>query len=541
MRLPARLKRSRHGIYYFRLLIPKRLRHCCGGRAEVQHSLHTRDPHIARHWAIYLAARLTEFWGESVANDDKRPKLNWPTQGVDINRHWTADLRKGIYEADPSKPGDEEGLLKFVKEVVRLNPKVLDPAPVEGLSADAVEQLTKGLQKSVAEVVALPENPTPVRTAYVAYVRHLTQTQPNPKTRAKYLNAVSELVGDLDTKFVHEVTPKHIMAFRTARTQADGNSLKTFDLKLTALRNFFGWARKNGHYPNTDLPTQGQRSLTKRDERRITKSYEPFTFDELQKIFEPKTYRKQNCKQPHYYWLPLLALFTGARIEELCQLDLADVRHYRNIPYIDLNELDDKGLKTPAATRRVPLHSTLIDLGFLEYVTDVKKALPNAKKIFPYLVVDKFGKRSTAASKKMNRYLAVAGVKNSRAKVFHSFRHTANQELTDQGVSLELRCALVGHDINNENAETYTEPFPVARLYKDGIEKMRYTFVGADRKLRRLDLKPLRYQSGEMIESLSRLVRTRPAAAIRKSNAMQRAKNERGVSYVRNGSTKRQH
>ncbi len=539
MRLPARLKRSRHGIFYFRLLIPKRLRHCFDGRAEVQHSLHTRDPHVARHWAICLAARLVEFWGDSVANDDKKLRLTGPTQRVDVSSRWMADTRKGIYSADPTKPGDQEGLMQFLTKLARQSPKAFDPLPAEGLSADAVEQLTKGLQKSVAEVVALPIDPKPLHSAYIAYVAHLVRTQPNPKTRAKYLHAVRELVGDLGTLSVHEVTPKHIMAFRKTQTQAAGNSLKTFDLKLTALRGFFTWARTNGHYPNTDLPTEGQKSLTKRDERRITKNYERFTFDELVKIFAPEFYRDQNAKQPHYFWLPLLALYTGARIEELCQLDLADVRHDGKIAYFDLNELDDKGLKTQASTRRVPLHESLIKLGFLKYVKDVKEALPDAKKVFPYLVPDKFGKLSTAASKKMNRYLEKAGVKKDRAKVFHSFRHTANQELADRGVPLELRCRLVGHDINNENAETYTEPLPVARLYKEGVEKMLYTFKGADKKLRHLDLIPLRYNPGEMIQALCDLARTRPANARRKSMAMQRAKKERGVSYSKKGAAQR--
>lgn len=538
MRLPARLKRSRHGIFYFRLLIPKRLRHCFGGRAEIQHSLHTRDPHVARHWAINLAARLTEFWGEAVANDDKEQKLNRPAQGLDLTSRWTIDTRKGIFSADPTIPGDQKGFTDAFALIASANPKIFEPVPAEGLSPKSIRELTKDLQKGVAEVVALPSDPKRLSAVYLAYVKEIARKQPNAKTRAKYLLAVRELVEEFGALFVHEITPKHIITFRAAQTQTAGNSLKTVDLKLTALRGFFTWARTNGHYPNTDLPTVGQKSLSKRDERRITNSYERFGFDELEKIFKPEVYRKQNSKQPHYYWLPLLALYTGARIEELCQLDLADVRFEENIPYVDLNELGDKSLKTAASTRRVPLHSTLIDLGFLEYVKDVKTAIPNAEKVFPYLVEDKFGNLSTAASKKMNRYLVVAGVKHGETKVFHSFRHTANQELTDRGVSLELRCALVGHDLNNENAETYTEPPPVDRLYKQGIEKMQFTFVGADKKRLTLNLEPLRYRSGEMIEALRHLVRTRPAAAKRKSKAMQRAKNERGISFGRKASTK---
>ena len=139
MRLPARLKRSRHGIFYFRLLIPKRFRHCFGGRAEIQHSLHTRDPHIARHWAICLAARLMELWGDGVADDDKRAKLNRPMQGLDLTSRWTIDTRKGIFSADPTIPGDQKGFMDAFALIANANPKVFDPPPA--VAGGGVEHL----------------------------------------------------------------------------------------------------------------------------------------------------------------------------------------------------------------------------------------------------------------------------------------------------------------------------------------------------------------------------------------------------------------
>lgn len=48
MRIPAHLRRSRHGIYYFRITVPLAIRETFGGRSEIKSSLHTRNLGIAR-------------------------------------------------------------------------------------------------------------------------------------------------------------------------------------------------------------------------------------------------------------------------------------------------------------------------------------------------------------------------------------------------------------------------------------------------------------------------------------------------------------
>jgi len=114
MRFPARLKRSRHGIYYFRLVIPKTMRSALGGRTEMQHSLHTRDPQVARRFALALSARLDEaFFGRlQVAGDDEfvlPPNLLISTFNINV--------KTGEASADPRIPGDSEALLKAMHDL----------------------------------------------------------------------------------------------------------------------------------------------------------------------------------------------------------------------------------------------------------------------------------------------------------------------------------------------------------------------------------------------------------------------------------------
>ncbi len=129
--------------------------------------------------------------------------------------------------------------------------------------------------------------------------------------------------------------------------------------------------------------------------RRDQDDRDVFTPEELDRIFSQAWFAEGTGKfsnksrtkwRPHYYWLPLLALHTGGRLNELSQLYLKDVVQAKDDPsvwYIDFNlvgegknDFDgaDKSLKTVNAMRVVPLHDSIIALGLPEYVAALRKA-----------------------------------------------------------------------------------------------------------------------------------------------------------------------
>ena len=55
MRIPAYTRRFRHGIYYFRVVIPMALRSRWSGRPEIKMSLKTRDLALAGHKSFKYA------------------------------------------------------------------------------------------------------------------------------------------------------------------------------------------------------------------------------------------------------------------------------------------------------------------------------------------------------------------------------------------------------------------------------------------------------------------------------------------------------
>ena len=68
------------------------------------------------------------------------------------------------------------------------------------------------------------------------------------------------------------------------------------------------------------------------------------------------------------FWLPLIAVFSGMRQEEICQLSLEDVRETNGIAYFDINDRGARTLKNRTTVRRVPVHDELVRLKLLRRV-----------------------------------------------------------------------------------------------------------------------------------------------------------------------------
>jgi integrase len=79
--------------------------------------------------------------------------------------------------------------------------------------------------------------------------------------------------------------------------------------------------------------------------------------------------------------MPIFALYSGARLNEIASIKLADVSEYSSGKYA----FQIRDGKTLASKRIVPIHSDIVNLGFIEYLEDVKSNWPDAELIFPYL------------------------------------------------------------------------------------------------------------------------------------------------------------
>lgn len=142
-------------------------------------------------------------------------------------------------------------------------------------------------------------------------------------------------------------------------------------------------------------------------------------------------------------WLPLLAMFSGARLEEIATLQRHDLGVEDGVKFMRLSGQ----VKNTASRRKIPIHSQLIDLGFLQYVESIQSG-----PIFPLLDWQS-EKVSASWSKWWGRYRRANGITDPR-KPFHSFRHTVKHRMKNAGVDKTLRDAVMGHTAKDE-AEKY--------------------------------------------------------------------------------------
>lgn len=229
-----------------------------------------------------------------------------------------------------------------------------------------------------------------------------------------------------------------------------------------------------------------------------------FNQEELKKIFGSDYYRDANYNRAYQYWIPLIAAYTGARINEIAQLNIDDIKTDKEgIAYFNITgddeEEDSKSIKNEESKRVVPVHQKLIDLGFLDFVKsregkeiqnlfDIKKAR-----------ADKYGK--VPATWFNQKYLRGYLKLDDPAIVFHSFRHrfvtSLSQAIIDSsGISeaqiirnktpesLVLR-RIVGHSVassltdsrsSDVHTDTYTGELSVSSM-KRVIDKLEYQGV----------------------------------------------------------------
>jgi integrase len=165
------------------------------------------------------------------------------------------------------------------------------------------------------------------------------------------------------------------------------------------------------------------------------------------------------------YWCPLVSAYSGARLEEIAALSLAEVILDHPVPHFVFHENDSRGLKTVASERKVPIHPVLIELGFIRYVSRQKKL--KKKDLFPDLRPNPGTKTSWGDRTHYGFNLAVANslgaarVQNDKNKTFHSFRHYICTEL---GRFKDLKDKTIQDIVGHENVGT------TDRIYKDPTE-----------------------------------------------------------------------
>jgi integrase len=274
--------------------------------------------------------------------------------------------------------------------------QLLTPSPTPQTTAVDVEKaVLTALQKQNASSI----NSIPLAEAFEQFVEDRRPSWNNDgRTESSFRRDIfqlfHDLVGDIKTG---DLQKSHSTLFKQLIQKLPANrskmpqykALSTLELLqadvpeedrvttvtkqkyLQRLIAFLTWLQRHDYaVPNIEVPL---REIARND-KAAHEERARYTDDDLRKLFNSEDYKKGLHKEASRFWVPLIALFTGARLNEICQLHTCDVYQEKETELwvFDINadnaEVTKKSLKRSNHARQIPIHPVLKQLGLLDYL-----------------------------------------------------------------------------------------------------------------------------------------------------------------------------
>lgn len=307
------------------------------------------------------------------------------------------------------------------------------------------------------------------------------------------MKAFRDLVGALPAHYQKKALTRDLPLVEVAKVGAGlpKMSYETQKKRFDMFKRFLAWLVNEEQIDR--VPGRDLKLLVKKPPKGVPRRL-PYELEKLEMIANSPIYTGRRS-QKHSgvpgdlkrkdvkYWMPIIALYSGMRAGEILQMLGSDVRQQDGIWYFDVCKFENdgeeeievvKGLKTGSSYRRIPVHSAIIDLGFLDFV---KRA--GDGRLFPEQRLGSDGTYSQTWSKFWGNYGSKWDFR-SKLHVFHSFRHNFVDALHEANVTDAIAMQLCGH-ADDAAHWGYGKGVSISRL-KDEIEKISYPveFPGAD-------------------------------------------------------------
>jgi integrase len=238
-----------------------------------------------------------------------------------------------------------------------------------------------------------------------------------------------------------------------------GLSTKTLNQYRLAGSVFWKWAMKHDsrwreHYKDKVSPFDDHDLPQARANARNDAERKDFTLAELSKLHAAAL----NDGHTALADLILLGTYTGARIEELCRLQIENVIIVDGVQSFDIVES-----KTKAGIRVVPVHPALTSV--------VTRLMDDSKDgyLVPTKGRNKYHIRSDALGKAFGRLKTTHGF--GPQHVFHSIRKTVITQLVRADVVGTLIAELVGHETGTVTFDIYSQGASAKQKF-DAISKI---------------------------------------------------------------------
>jgi len=448
------LQKSRHGsVFYFRRRIPDDLRGLTG-QTQVFRTLHTTDRREAVVRARALATESDRFFTE-LRHMAKKQKL------------FRTDFKLKFHLDESGKPS-----------AIEVDAEAHESAAVNSALATVIAGVSNAAlkpagQNSANRIVGRASESC-LADAITAYDASSHLKPASARRYASVLDKVKAFFGaETELKAItQERFAKYAAMINADTKMAD----KTKNIYITVAGTFFTWCRSR----HDDLPILQTRTLKPRRTTPESEDRAAFSLEDLRVLLD--AVKPLRDVQPHHFWITALSAFTGARLEELAQLDIRkeigqtdDGRYW----YIDITEAGGGSVKTKASVRKVPLHPALIEAGFLVYLGELKAAgatrpFPQWKpRVDPRYAGKKYShKASRWGSAQLARLEREGKISRPKAAYFHSMRHGLINHMKQRMVDEKISCAIVGHETGGIDQNRYGKQYDVSLLGDRMVEAM---------------------------------------------------------------------
>lgn len=284
------------------------------------------------------------------------------------------------------------------------------------------------------------------------------------------------------------------MTLRSAVKVAAGDiskrvSAKTLNSYLSAVSAFFAWLISRDHHQGPSPCDGVYFDATKGDNPRP-----PFTTDQLNAIFKSPLFTGfageglehepgDDCTRDWRFWIPLVCLFTGARVSEIAQLRVGDIREDHGGWQIFISHNAEAGQTTKSGNSRiVPVHSKLAEIGFVLFCGDQSKGGDKAQPLFPEAEDPSRSNAGDRASRFWRDYLESIEVKSSKVGGdglgVHSFRHTIADRFREEAELLDTEIGLaLGHTVKTVTSGYGKVRQGTVNMLRDMFEAVRFDGV----------------------------------------------------------------
>lgn len=349
------------------------------------------------------------------------------------------------------------------RKIERFNDYIKLHKAVEHYAITAGQAISVGTIEEIKSILEDPKNyktKSPITTNRIAsFEAYQTNTkgiiQKTVDTQANRLKMMGAWLEAEQRDLNHESIASYLDTLDL--------SIKTKKQYLFAGSSFWKWAIK--HDENFKKLHRDQQSPFEKHDFPVNRSKrndgsmerKAFTPEDVTKLYEAA---KATKNRETLTDLVLLGAYTGARIEELCQLQAQDIVTEEGVKCFYFYDG-----KTAASERHTPIHPAIQDT--------VERLIRNSKDGFliESPAGNKYGNRSDALSKQFGR-LKTSLNYNSQF-VFHSFRKTVITQLQRADVPGILIASIVGHETGTVTFDVYSAG-PSPKQKHDAISKLKY-------------------------------------------------------------------